>query len=144
MQNLIERAGVFTDCRFQLRPDIKMFHFGPQLILTLQMNTLGWLSQRIWVGSYSVGVLERPKTALFPGVLWLPTLRRALWRCRNVGFPRPQCRVTAPISAVWWPEEEATEILAWRKKKEGRRRWERQERDFLLQIGDLRWHGRTP
>lgn len=144
MQNLIERTGVFTDCRFHLRTDIKMFHFGPEFILTLQMNTLGWLSQRIWVGSYSVGVLERPKTALFPGVLWLPTLRRALWRCRNVGFPRPQCRVTAPISAVWWPEEEATEILVWRKKKEGRRRWERQERDFLLQIGDLNRHGQTP
>lgn len=46
---------------------------------------------------------------------------------RNVGFPRPECRVTAPISAVWWPQEEATEILAWRKKKEGRRRWERQD-----------------
>lgn len=141
--NLVERTGVFTDCRFHLRPDIKMFHFGQKCISTLQISTFVSLRQRIWVGCYRVGVLERPKTALFPGVLWLPTLRRALWRCRNVGFPRPQCRVTAPISAVWWPEEEATEILAWRKKREGRRRWERQERDFLLQVGDLRWYGRT-
>lgn len=55
---------------------------------------------------------------VFPHELkWSPTLRRALWRCRNVGFPGPECRVTAPISAVWWPEEEATEILAWRKKR---------------------------
>lgn len=81
--------------------------------------------------------------AVFPDLLkWSPTLRRALWRCRNVGFPRPECRVTAPISAVWWPEEEASEILAWRKKKEGRRRWERQEGIFVLSW-DLRWNGRT-
>ena len=75
-------------------------------------------------------------------ICWSPTLRRTLWRCRNVGFPRPECRVTAPISAVWWPEEEATEILAWRKKKEGRRRWERQEGIFALSW-NLRWNGRT-
>lgn len=82
--------------------------------------------------------------AVFPDLLeWSPTLRRTLWRCRNVGFPRPECRVTAPISAVWWPEEEATEILAWRKKKEGRRRWERQE-GILALSWNLRWNGRTP
>ena len=64
---------------------------------------------------------------------------------RNVGFPRPECRVTAPISAVWWLEEEATEVLAWRERSEGRRRWERLE-GILLSASSwsLSRHGRTP
>lgn len=89
----------------------------------------------VWAGKCHKGDLVLPKMAVFPDLLeWSPTLRRTLWRCRNVGFPRPECRVTAPISAVWWPEEEATEILAWRKKKRdddgGKTR-----RDFLLRVG---------
>lgn len=113
-----------------------MLTVGSHLILTPQKKKKNHISKIIFLlGKYDLGVLLLPKMAVFPDLLkWSPTLRRALWRCRNVGFPRPECRVTAPISAVWWPEEEATEILAWRKKKkkEGRRRWERQEGIFFL------------
>lgn len=85
--------------------------------------------------------------AVFPDLSkWSPTLRRALWRCRNVGFPRPECRVTAPISAVWWPEEEATEILAWRKKPRDDDGGKGKKGIFFLIFAltwNLRWNAET-
>lgn len=91
----------------------------------------------VLAGKCCLGVLVLPKMAVFPDLLeWSPTLRRALWRCLNVGFPRPECRVTAPISAVWWLEEEATKILAWRKKKKKRDNdGGKDKKGFLLWVG---------
>lgn len=49
MQNLIERAGVFTDCRFQLRPDIKNVSFRTTVDFT-SSNEHAWLTESTYLG----------------------------------------------------------------------------------------------